>query len=562
MATFPPSHQARVESSDGCVYQKKYFRISYDKWHLLSFFEDEKNAHLQMNLGKAVESGHIDMMRITDVQISDSPQFALTLMSAEMNYILVAEDQATMIRWALSINSLRPEQLSAVPSIAAQMIDDEHKKNENEKTWSQYEYTYQTKGFLGLNLKARAAYGQTVKGETVSWNVLPNPIGVAVGSFYIGDDGNPGCTELLGIIRVDDEIQNVNGIDVTMMNYSDALNVVKNTSFPKTLQFKRDNRGDRDMSRLRGWVMVYHTSLTKYSRRYVDIRWDSIYFRKPLSGALLGAKSYASISMDKIDSIKPIIDKTMPKNRQFIIRLYLISGEIMNFSDHNYDSPTSTSTSSCVAYIDICFSSLNEMNKWRSTFASPNIYNDRIPMKSREIVQSNKVNLTEYGTINCMLCILTNKYVMREFILYAGLLIWYKVGSGFPVVNKRRGIELYTCDANNIRSVRAVRAGVKGYSKYEYQLELTTSDQFVTIVFDNEVIMLNWLKSIKEHVEKNENKDLRKVYFSENTEIGSKLWINNISDNSDVENIKSTIFQGTKFGAQGLLFVNYYLVCY
>ena len=542
MATFPPSHEAGAdECSSSHTHQKMYFRPSLEKVHFLAFSED--------NLGKSVESGHIDMSCITDVRMSESPEFALTLKSADMNYSLVAEDQASMVRWALAINSCRPQQLSAVVSMAAQNIDDNYYKTENNKTLSRYEHTYGTKGPLGLNLRFRTEYDETGSGA-----VLPRPIGVVVASFYLFDDGKPDRSEMLGIISVNDHILAVNGVDVTNMIHNEACDVIEETTFPKTVLFMRDS-GDKVTSRMAGWAMVYHQSLHKYSRRYIDIRWDSIYFRRPLSGCILGARNYASIGLDRIDSMQPIIDKTMPKNRQFIVRLFLKAGAATDYFDDGYNSPTSTSTSTsnCVGYIDICFGIIKKMDKWRSAFTSPNICRKIIPMQTLEIVESDAVNLTEHGTTNSMLCILSNKYVKKDFILYNGLLIWYKVGSDFPYSYKRRGIELYRYNSShsNLRSVRAVRSNFTRDNKYKYQLELTTHDQLVTIVFEKKIVMLKWLKSIKVHVENNPVKGMKKIYFSEETEVGSKNSKICITDYGDIEPLKSTIRPGTKYGAQG-----------
>lgn len=74
--------------------------------------------------------------------------------------------------------------------------------------------------------------------------------------------------------------------------------------------------------------------------------------------------------MDQITHIKPIIDRTMPTDQQFILRLMCREGAEMH---HVGEDDRSVGTSA-MEFVDLCFAKDSQMMNWRSVLVSPSIY--------------------------------------------------------------------------------------------------------------------------------------------------------------------------------------------
>ena len=496
------------------------------------------------------ESGYIDMSRITDVQlsvISDAPQFAFDLVSAEKYYTLAAESQATMIRWVFAINSCRPQQLSTAISSTANEAEVEHHNSKLIRDkWSRYEYTYQTKGPLMLNVMG------TTNKDSKTGKVINNWI--IVTSFEPTADGKPGRSESTGVISVKDYLVAVNGMDLMKYNFNEAMDLINRAPFPKTIQFLRDNTGDRQVSRAEGWAVVFYPSLNRKRRRYVDVRWDSINFRKPAPGGSANAQRDAYITLDKVESIKPMIDRTMPLDQQYILRLLCKSGAVV---DHVGDDDNSLG-SSAVTYIDLCFAKDSQMKNWRSILVSPTIYSNTndatsIPVQDLEIIESNTANLTKEVTNMAIKSDLTGHFAPRDFTLNLGFLTWTRVGQKMQNGNRHRGMELYNAFGCNLTSVRAIELPAQHrHSNYKFQLILTTEEQVVTIGFKDETSMLRWLEAIKDVIKNAPVKNSDEVYMSVATE---REYVNSGDEEEDMQdlvgNMRSTNLDGNRNGVQG-----------
>ena len=62
-----------------------------------------------------------------------------------------------------------------------------------------------------------------------------------VDSFETYPGGQPGVSELSGVIALGDYVVGVNGLDLTQLkSFSEAMEAVQKATWPKTLHFMRD----------------------------------------------------------------------------------------------------------------------------------------------------------------------------------------------------------------------------------------------------------------------------------------------------------------------------------
>jgi PH domain len=532
--------KAIIKGSVGSTYQKRYFILNMDR-RFLAYYKDDQIG--------SPESGYVDMSRITDVQpsvMSDAPPFSFDLVSADKYYTLAAESQSTMIRWVYAINSCRPQQLTApMPAADGECIPEGSSSKSVREKWSRYEYTYQTKGPLMLNVMG------TTNKDSKTGQVINNWI--IVTSFEPTADGKPGRSESTGVISVKDYLVAVNGTDLMRFNFNEAMDIINRSPFPKTIQFLRDNSGDRQVSRAEGWAVVFYPSLNRKRRRYVDVRWDSINFRKPAPGGSANAQRDAFVTLDKVESIKPMIDKTMPLDQQYILRLICKAGAVV---DHVGDDDNSLG-SSAVSYIDLCFAKDSQMKNWRSILVSPTIFSNAadattIPVHDLEIIESNTANLTKEITNMAIKSDLTGHFAPRDFNLNSGFLHWTRVGQKMQTANRQRGMELCNSYGCMLKSVRAIELPAQHrHSNYKFQLILSTDAQTVTIGFKDEISMLRWLEALRDVV-KNAPSKGDEIYISATTE---KEYTPAADDDDDLQdlvgNMRSTNLDGNRNGIQG-----------
>lgn len=142
--------------------------------------------------------------------------------------------------------------------------------------WTRYDYTYVEKGPLMLNVMG------TTNKDSKTGKILNNWI--IVTSFEPTADGRPGRSEACGLISVKDYLVAVNGVDLMKYTFNESMEIIGKSTFPKVVQFLRDNSLDHTTSRAEGWAVVFYPSLNRKRRRYIDVRQDGINFRKPAPG--------------------------------------------------------------------------------------------------------------------------------------------------------------------------------------------------------------------------------------------------------------------------------------
>ena len=501
------------------------------------------------------EGGFIDISRIIDVQISqmaDAPQYCIDLVSKEKYFTLAAENQVTMVRWVYAINSCRPQtipKLLAQPSVSKIMGNTNNVSSERKEKWTRYDHTYQYKGPLMLNVMG------TTNKDTKTGKIINNWI--IVTSFEPTADGKPGRSEATGVISVKDYLVAVNGIDLMKYTFNESMDIINRAAFPKTVQFLRDNSADRQQSRAEGWAVVFYPALNRRRRRYVDIRWDSINFRKPAPGGSANAQRDAYITLDQIDSIKPIIDKSMPSDQQYILRLICKPDA---FIDHVGDDDNSLGTSAA-AYVDLCFTKDSQMKNWRSVLVSPTIYSSAetastIPVQDVEIIESSTIGLTKDINNMAIKSDLTGHFAPREFSITNGELHWSRIGQKMQTT-RARGLELANSQGCNLKSVRAVEYSIINRNlTHRFQLLLETEVQTVTIGMKDDISLLRWLDCIKEVVSQAPPLSTNGMYIS--TQIEKEVTNENEDYDDDIiagmnsTGMASTGLQSTGTGSDGV----------
>jgi hypothetical protein len=412
------------------AYNPRWFVLDLDK-KLLTYYKDDKPGCL--------ESGHIDMNEIIDVQLSevfDAPEFSLDLVSKDRHFTVVAESHASMVRWAFAFNLARnagnskyklPQNL--LPN--RESVLQQHVQNQNVSyteitpespllKWFEYSITFDDPGPLMLNVMG------TVDRDR-DGNVINNQI--IVTSFESFPDGKPGRAETCGKICVRDFLIAVNDVDLQKCNFNDAMDIIINATWPKTLHFKRDNTVSREASRIESWALVYYPSLNRRRRRYIDLRRNEISFRKPAPGGSASAKRDAFFIVDQIVQIRPIVDKTVPSDQQFTLQLICKAKSVVNHVD---DDDVSIGGSP-VDILELCFPKQIHMNSWRSALVSPSLdingaprgemYIASLPMETIEAADIKSISSATKIGIKSEL---TGNFSLREFTIHEGYLKWYR----------------------------------------------------------------------------------------------------------------------------------------
>ena len=475
----------RVKGSIISAYKRRWFVLNAEKQCLVYYKDDTPGLS---------ESGFIDITMITDVQLSryqDAPPFSIDLISKDRFYTVAADSEASMVLWAYAINACRPQKIEGFMSPLKQASDSALKTAK----WTRYEYVYTYPGPLMLNVMGTSNKDKKTGKVINNW--------IVVTSFESTTDGKPGRSEATGLISVKDYIVAVNGQDLMKHTFNESMGIINNSTFPKTVTFLKDTSGDRTMSRAEGWAIVYYPSLNRKRRRYVDIRWDSINFRKPAPGGSANAQRDAYMSLGMIESIKPIIDKSQLSDQQFILRLTCRENSKI---DHVGDDDKSLGTSD-VPYIDLCFAKESQMKNWRSVLVSPAIYasfesTSSIIVGDLEVLDAEKEMPTMTGEWANMAIKseLTGHFAPREFSIKNGQIQWMRVRSKQHACRLKK-LELCTPTECLLTSARAVEVPhTQKNSVYSYLLILTTRKQSATIGMKDEATLLQWLALIRESV--------------------------------------------------------------
>ena len=285
----------------------------------------------------------------------------------------------------------------------------------------------------------------------------------------------------------------------------------------------------------------------------MDIRWDSINFRKPAPGGSANSQRDAFVSLMTIDSIKPIIDKSMLSDQQYILRLFFKPGSRI---DHVGDDDHSLGYSS-LEYLDLCFAKETQMKNWRSVLVSPSIYSSfestsAIHVQDLELLEATHHDHPKANSNMAIKSELTGFFAPREFHITDGSLHWLRVGQKQQTGRLRR-TELVTATSCKLQSVRAVEVS-KPREVYKYQLLLELKAQTpittITMGMKDKATLLKWLAIVRELVATAPAGESAGVHVSDDVE--KEVATAGDEDDEDlVNNVRSTGLEGAKNGLQG-----------
>jgi hypothetical protein len=476
----------------GSPYKKRWFKLDIKK-RILRYYKGQDEAEL---------IGDLDMGTIVDVTFSklyDAPEFALDLMTIQKHYTVAAESHAMMVKWAYAFRlamQARPGHSKRDSAIVSALS--KFQTNPNEK-WLRYDFIYQDPGPLYLNVMGTCHRDRIGK-------VLKNSIVVI--SFEPDKDGLPGRSEKSGLISVGDFLVGYNGIDLTEYTFNDAVDLIISAPFPKTLNFLRDTEKVRVANRKEGWAFVYYPALTKYRRRYVEIRDDLIHFHKPAPGGSALSERDAFFDLAWVGRLRPVNDLTMPKDQQFILRLTCRESSVI---EHVNDEDQAIGTTP-VQFLDLCFSKESTMNSWRSILVSPTTTNvaSTIQVDPMEVIHATESPKSKIAIIGFKSQI-TGKFSAREFRLTEGTLRWKRLPSKRVTIGGRNEQSLFLANSQgcDVRSVKALEdLSIPKGQGYRYQLIITavninydtgvSSQSSITLGMEDDRTILAWLQLIRD----------------------------------------------------------------
>jgi hypothetical protein len=261
-------------------YRQRYFVLDMEK-HTLTYYKNNESG--------CPESGSLDLSYVTSVEPSavfDAPDNSIDLVSSERHYTLVAESRSLILKWAFAFRMIiqaasnnnparRASSTNADGVRSLSTIDAGGKGFDDADRWLRYEVEYEEAGPLMLNVMGSVSYGNDGK-VTNMW--------VVVTSFESYPDGRRGRSDATGLISVKDMVVGVNGLDITKMDFNDAMHSIVKASWPKTIHFLRDNQRSTEQPIAEGWAYIMYSSLNKKRRRYVELlRCDSVHLTEKRS---------------------------------------------------------------------------------------------------------------------------------------------------------------------------------------------------------------------------------------------------------------------------------------
>jgi hypothetical protein len=285
--------------------KKPWFGSSFTKVFVLldlknqkiKFFKDSKMTN---------EKGFLDLGTVIGIipsKVFDAPQFSIDLVSQEKHFTLAAESYTDMVRWAFAINHAR--------TLRNQLKGDKQLTTENR--FQRFEVTFPMKTQLHLNVMG--SMNRTTKNGLLVKHWM-----IVVG-FEKTDSGGPGVAEQCGKIMKKDFIEAVNGHDISVLTFDEAMDLIAKASWPLTLRFLRDRKALVLPSEIEGWHPVLYPSLNRRRRRYVDLRDGELSFRKPAPGGAAMFHRDAFFPMSSATSIQIIQDLNLPDDCQYVVRI-------------------------------------------------------------------------------------------------------------------------------------------------------------------------------------------------------------------------------------------------
>ena len=504
----------------GSSYSNRYFVLSIHE-RKLRYYESAEMME---------EKGSIDLTYVDEVDYShvrDAGNNSIDLITTEQHYTLQAETSEDMHKWALAIkrclrkhaidkHSSAVDAVQSAPSYSRESLVGRPDILTGIEKWHRFDFTYEEAGPMYMNVMGssnRDAGGV----ELNSW--------VIVTEFELTPEGTPGRSEASGLISVKDYVVGVNGADLTTSTFNDAMDAIASATFPKTLHFLRDNEASKEQTRIESWATVYYTALNRRRRRYCEIKRNMLNFRKPAPGGSASGERDAFFLVDHISRVSPLIDMNAPEDQRYLLQLHCKDKSTVEHIGANDKSVGG----SPVTVLEMCFPTEKNMNRWRSLFCSPTLFNSNEGVPADKLVtlsEGEEAELTsgcggstksgagagagiilQSSDALAIKSTLTNTISSRKFYILSDGHIWWerhaeKGKSG--ATSLRRSIfvaDSQSCDLVKCFAKRTPLGNI-GDTTYEYQLGLETKQSSLIICFAEEGDLTVWLCSLRELVAK------------------------------------------------------------
>ena len=411
-------------------------------------------------------------------EVCDAPTFALDLITEDRYYTVVADSHQSMIKWAYAFNLVRRKQ-------SKKLIHQRTSVQSNER-WIKYDFTFEEEGPLMLNVVGTSNIDKL--GQVISNKIV-------VTSFEYNSDGSIGRAELSGKIQINDFVTGVNSKDLTCLTFDDAMNKIIDSSWPKTLHFIRDLTANTQSKRAADWMYVYYSQLTKRRKRYVEIYSDCISFFKPAPGGASSSSRDAYVMLEYIDSIRPIIDRTMPIELQHTLHITFKPSAVIEMINIDNDS-----TKANIESMTLSLSNERQFKTWRSVLASPvaieGIQNSVTVLSLENIDAGKEISISAELSVKS---IVTGKFSKRNFELSEGILKWSRSSkltvksavkeSKMPIANSS------SCSVKSVIAFEDIFEKKLSGNIFQIEIQGNNGSSVIFGAQSSEVVLL-WLKAI------------------------------------------------------------------
>lgn len=488
----------------GSAYKRRWFVLD-TIGHKLKYYREETGRN---------ESGSIDLVYIVDIQpskIYDAPQYAFDLISHDKYYTVAAFSRESMIKWAFAIqralkvmtySTLTRGSTAVIASgsrAESALLGEDSELNdalkEAKDRWYRYEYIYQNRGPLMLNVVGKA--NKDSDGDIVSYSIV-------VDSFECYPGGQAGVSELSGVIAIGDYVVGVNGVDLSHVEtFQAAMEAVQKATWPKTLYFMRDNELITDVTHIEGWTIAFYPTLGRSRRRYITLIKDTIHFMRPEPSGAVSSSKEAFLTLNQISYLRPVTDMSMEKDRQHLLRLACKPGGYINIEQEEL-KPAHTVP---VEVVDLYFPEMKEMQLWcqclgnprkRSTTKSPSFIPE-IPVAPHETIDVvEAAKMITLGIKSQISGVFSPKHVS----VVDGYLVWQAIQDGSLSLSlnnaAKRPRRMFIADTSScaIREVKAIDDQNELTSGFQYQLVLQGDEQTITIGMSDKATLAAWLGNV------------------------------------------------------------------
>lgn len=229
-----------------------------------------------------------------------------------------------------------------------------------------YEFSYTERGPLLLNVIGRA--NADSDGNVESYSIV-------VDSFETYPNGQPGQSELSGLISLGDVIVGVNDCDLTnLRKFSDGMKAIQLSDWPKTLHFLHDSEYFKyvheieSIVHMEGWLVTIYPSRVRKKKRYLTLSQDTLCFMKIDPNGSVTQDREAYFKIDQLVRIRPIENVDTATDRRHILRLtFKMKSKIYIVGSRRRGSLEPMN----IEILELCFGDKQDLHAWCRCIANP-----------------------------------------------------------------------------------------------------------------------------------------------------------------------------------------------